>query len=85
MNGAKSIPAKDTPILDDVGVALVQKRKSVSLGNNLRLESEKFMGAGLEFGDHIIQFSVFSSENGNGSGPRGRMRKAPVRRESRNR
>ncbi len=52
----RSMRARAAIILDDVGVALVEKRKSASLGNNLRLESEKFMGAWLEFGDQIIQF-----------------------------
>ncbi len=37
---------------------LVEKRKSVSLGNNLRLESKKFIGAGLEFGYQVIQFTT---------------------------
>ncbi|MGO8879456.1 MAG: hypothetical protein ACLPVO_01060 [Desulfomonilaceae bacterium] len=45
-------------LLDTVSMAVVEKLKSVSVGNNLRLESEKFIGAGLEFGDQIIQFTT---------------------------
>jgi hypothetical protein len=63
----------------------IEKRKSVSLGNDLRLESERFAGAGLEFDDQIIQFSVFRAGNANGSRPRGRMRRASLRTEGRNR
>ena len=57
----RSIRARATAILHDVDETLIEKRKSVSVGNDLRLESKRFMGAGLEFEDQIIQFSVFSS------------------------
>jgi hypothetical protein len=53
----RSTRAKATAILDDVGAALVEKRRSVSLGNDLRLESARFTVAGLEFEDQRIQFS----------------------------
>lgn len=66
----RSMRARATSILDDVGVTLVEKRKSVLLGNDLRLESARFTVAGLEFEDQRIQFSLFGSENGNGSGHR---------------
>ena len=75
--------AKAATNLDDLDVALVEKRKSVSVGNDLRLESESSSGAGLKFWDQIIQFSLFGSENGNGNGsrPQDRMRKASARGE----
>jgi len=66
-------------------LAKIEERKSVALGNDLRLESEQFMGSGLEFEDQIIQLSIFGSGNGNGSSPGSRMRRASVRRENRTR
>jgi hypothetical protein len=66
----------------DNAVATVEERRSVSMGNDICLESERFTGAGLEFEDQNIQFSVFGSGNGNGSSPKGRMKKASARRES---
>ncbi|MFA6222001.1 MAG: hypothetical protein WC647_06770 [Desulfomonilaceae bacterium] len=50
----------------------IEKRKSVSLGNDLRMESERLLGSGLEFEDQILQLSIFSAENGNGTGARAR-------------
>ncbi len=38
----------------------------MALGNDLRLESERLMGSGLEFEEQILQLSIFTSENGNG-------------------
>ncbi len=62
--------------------ANLRNRKSVSLGNDSRMESERLVGSGLEFEDNVIQKRVFSS--GNGSSPGSRMRRASVRRENRN-
>ena len=84
VNG-KGMRATVSKLVSEIGRASVEERGSVSLGNDLRLESERFMGAALEFEDQIIQFSVFGSGNGNGSSLRGRMRKASARRESWNR
>ncbi|MCL5124319.1 MAG: hypothetical protein M1511_07460 [Deltaproteobacteria bacterium] len=58
-------------------------RKFVSLGNDLRLESEKLTGSGLEFEDHILQLTVFSSENGTCANSPNKMRRASARRELR--
>ncbi|MCL5124990.1 MAG: hypothetical protein M1511_10930 [Deltaproteobacteria bacterium] len=60
-------------------------RKSVSLGNDLRLESEKLTGSGLEFEDHILQLTVFYSENAACANSPNKMRRASARRESRTR
>jgi hypothetical protein len=61
--------ATATKLVSEIGKASVEERRSVSLGNDLRLESDRFVGAGLEFEDQIIQFSLFGSENGNDSRP----------------
>jgi len=42
-------------------LAKIEERKSVALGNDLRLESEQFIGSGLEFEDQIIQLSIFQA------------------------
>ena len=68
--------------LDTGALVAAEERRSVSLGNDLRLDSERFTGAGLEFEDQIIKFSLFSSENGNGSSKGCKMRWASARRES---
>ncbi len=41
-------------------LAKIHKRKSVSLGNDLRMEPERLAGAGLEFENNVIQMRVFS-------------------------
>jgi hypothetical protein len=71
----------------DNELATDEERGSVSLGNDFRLDSERFAGAGLEFEDQIIQFSLFGSGDGNGNGPKPqrRMRKASASLESRGR
>ena len=84
VNG-KGMRAKASKQVSEIGRASVEERGSVSLGNDLRLESERFMGAALEFEDQIIQFSVFGAGNGNGSSPRGRMRRESAKRGNRNR
>jgi hypothetical protein len=66
-------------------LAKIEERKSVALGNDLRLESERLVGSGLEFEDQIIQLSIFGSGNDNGSSPGSRMRRASARRENRTR
>ncbi|MGC8604006.1 MAG: hypothetical protein ACP5VS_09985 [Desulfomonilaceae bacterium] len=58
-------------------------RKSVSPGNDLRLESEKLAGSGLEFENQILQLTVFSSENGASANSPNKMRRASVRRQLR--
>jgi hypothetical protein len=63
-------------------VSRIEKRKSVSLGADLRMESERLVGSGLEFEEQILQLSVFSAGNGNGRGGKTKMKRASARRES---
>jgi len=55
VNG-KGMRATAMRLVSEIGRSSVEERRSASLGNDLRLESERFVGTGLEFGDHIIQF-----------------------------
>jgi hypothetical protein len=84
-NNHQSLRAKASKLIESMQLSRIEERKSVSLGKDLRMESERLVGSGLEFEDHVIQMSVFSSGNGNGTGPASRMRRASVRRENRTR
>ncbi len=76
-----SLRAKASNLLEAVHQASFEERQSVALGNDLRLQSERCMGSGLEFEGQIIQLSIFGSDNGNDTGTGNRMRRASVRRE----
>jgi hypothetical protein len=76
----RSMRARVSILMESVGLASIEERKSVALGNDLRLESNRFMGSGLEFEDQIIQLSIFGSDNGNGTNPISKMRRASARR-----
>ncbi len=80
-----SLRNKASKILESMQLSRIEKRKSVSLGNDLRMESERLVGSGLEFEDQIIQLSIFGSDNGNGTSAKSKMRRASVRRENRTR
>ena len=86
-NNHQSLRAKASKLIESMQLSRIEERKSVSLGTDLRMESERLVGSGLEFEDNVIQMSVFSSGNGsgNGSSQGSRMRRASVRRENRNR
>jgi hypothetical protein len=84
-NNHQSLRAKASKIIESMQLSRIEERKSVSLGTDLRMESERLVGSGLEFEDNVIQMSVFSSGNGNGLSHGSRMRRASARRENRNR
>ena len=64
----QALRSKAMKLIQLARMAKIEERKSVALGNDLRLESERLVGSGLEFEDQIIQMSIFGSGNGNGSG-----------------
>jgi hypothetical protein len=76
----QALRSKAMKLIQLAHLAKIEERKSVALGNDLRLESERLVGSGLEFDDQIIQLSIFGSGNGNGSSNGGRMRRASARR-----
>ena len=81
----QSLRAKASKLLESLQLSRIEERKSVALGNDLRLESERLMGSGLEFEDQILQLSIFGSDNGNGTSAKTKMRRASARRENRTR
>ena len=81
----QSLRAKASNLMEAVHQASIEERQSVALGNDLRLQSERFMGSGLEFEGQIIQLSIFTSENGKGTAAGSRKRRASVRLETRTR
>jgi hypothetical protein len=61
----------------------MDKRKSVSLGWDIRLESENVVGAGLEFEQQILQLSLFQKDSGQRTGKNERpLRRASGRRHN---
>jgi hypothetical protein len=78
-----ALRSKAMKLIQSAHLAKIEERKSVALGNDLRLESEQLVGSGLEFDDQIIQLSIFGSGNGNDSIHGSRMRRASTRREFR--
>jgi len=54
-------------ILESAANASTVERKSVALGNDIRLESDAVMGAGLEFEGQVLQMSIFLKDEGHGS------------------
>jgi hypothetical protein len=82
-NNHQSLRAKASKLIESMQLSRIEERKSVSLGNDLRMESERLVGSGLEFEDQIIQLSIFGSGNGNDSIHGSRMRRASTRRKFR--
>lgn len=61
----------------------MDRRKSVSVGWDIRLESENVVGAGLEFENQILQLSLFQKDIGQKTGNNERpMRRASGRRHN---
>jgi hypothetical protein len=81
----RSLRGIASKIVESMQLSRIEQRKSVSLGADLRMESERLVGSGLEFEGQVIQLSVFSSGNGNETGPTSKMRRASARRESQGR
>jgi hypothetical protein len=82
---SKESPSHDfiTEFLAGAAGANVDRRKSVSLGWDIRLESETIVGAGLEFEQQILQLSLFKKEIGQRTGNNERpLRRASGRRNS---
>ena len=68
--------------MDCLTRAYAMKQIRMWLGNDLRIESERLMGMGLEFENQILQMTVLASGNGRVVRPLSKMRGASVRRES---
>lgn len=67
--------------LANAATSPMDRRKSVSLGWDIRLNSDTLVGAGLEFENQILQLSLFQKDIGQRNGNKER----PLRRASRRR
>jgi len=61
---ARVSKAKVGNILESAAKAAVEKRQSVALGEDVRVESETVVGAGLEFEGNVVQLTLFAQLNG---------------------
>ena len=61
--GSKPSKAKATKMLESAANATVEKRDSVALGMDVRLESNEVIGAGLEFDGQLLQISIFLQDH----------------------
>ena len=69
--------------LADAAQSPLDRRRSVSLGWDIRLESENMVGAGLEFEQQILQLSLFQKDSGQRTGKNERpLRRASGKRNS---
>jgi len=55
-----------SPFLAEAAAAPVERRRSVALGWDLRLEATSVIGAGLEYEEQILQLSLFPRESESG-------------------
>ena len=79
----KTSKEKVNKILQHAAGASIEKRKSVSLGQDIRLESQNIVGAGLEYEGQILQLTIFSNDAAAApDGTRRSIRKASERRRS---
>ncbi|MGD9819861.1 MAG: DUF6569 family protein, partial [Desulfomonilaceae bacterium] len=83
MANAASMRAKSKKFIEGILGATIETRSSVSLGNDIRLDSEHFHGAGLESENRILQLSVFPNIEENHCISQAPLRRASVRRRSR--
>jgi len=80
---SKASKARASEILESAAKASVEKRKSVALGEDVRLESREVVGAGLDYEGHILQLTIFpNDETDELNGTRKTVRKASERRRS---
>ncbi len=80
---SKASKARANKILESAGKAAVEKRKSVALGQDVRLESDEVVGAGLEFEGQVLQMTVFMKDHqGQAEETRRAMSRASRRRSS---
>ncbi len=80
---SKASKARVAELFNLAKAAPAERRNSVALGLDLRLESPDIVAAGLEYNDSVFQMSVFLNDDGVEDAPKpGNMRKASRRRSS---
>ena len=79
--GRSSSNDKVTKLLEAVGEGRVEKRKSVALGDDVRVEADQVVGAGLEFDGLMLQMTIFlNDERQKDEGPIRNLARASRRR-----
>lgn len=79
----KPSKAKTAKVLESASQASVEKRNSVALGEDIRLESQELVGSGLEFEGRVLQLTVFRKDDEDTSGRRATsLRRASRRRDT---
>ena len=79
--GRSSSKDKVTKLLEAVGEGRVEKRKSVALGDDVRVEADQVVGAGLEFDGLMLQMTIFlNDERQKDEGPIRNLARASRRR-----
>ena len=68
-SGHSSLRTKASKLLESPGNSEIEIRKSVALGNDIRMESGKLAGSGRECENQILQMTVLASDNGKVAGP----------------
>ncbi|MCA1961806.1 MAG: hypothetical protein LDL33_13555 [Desulfomonile sp.] len=79
---ALSSKAKALKVLESGKSAAVEVRKSVALGEDIRLESREVVGAGLAFEGQVLQMSIFLKNDSEPQGRKGSLKSASRRRNS---
>jgi hypothetical protein len=80
---SKPSKAKAAKLLESAATATVDKRNSVALGKDVRLDSNEVVGAGLEFESQVLQLTLFQRDDEETSeGRKTSMRRASRRRDS---
>ena len=75
--------SKVSEIIESAARGSMETGKSVALGQDLRVESEQTIGAGLEFEGHVLQLTLFQKDEGEDSrGRKTSMSRASRRRDS---
>jgi hypothetical protein len=78
----QSLKSKALKFLEDAQKAKIEHRRSVGLGNDVRMESETVLGAGLEYEGQVIQATIFPVDDVEYSNNQGSIIKASRRRRA---
>jgi hypothetical protein len=79
---AKTLKARAATMLESAGQASVEKRQSVALGDDVRLESNEIVGAGLEYEGMMLHMSIFLKEDNAAEEGKNLLNRASRRRHS---
>jgi hypothetical protein len=74
--------ARVSKVLESAAAATVEKRLSVGLGEDIRMESEEIVGAGLQYEGRVLQMSIFLNDSEESEKTRSPLRRASRRRVS---